>query len=514
MAGSAARTLRILLEVVRLGILLKIPKHWTDNMLEKYPRHRPSPDDLEDLFENASVGIRFVIEDGTIVAANRTELDLLGYSADEYIGHRISEFHADQLALDGVMTKLKAGETIQGFEAQMVCKDGTLRDVSIDSSVRRADDGSFLHTRCFTHDISDRRRMDEAPFRLATIVESSDDAIVSKNLDGVIQSWNTAAARIFGYTADEVLGKSIRLIVPDDRQAEEDDVLRSIREGRRIDHFDTVRRRKDGSLVDISLTVSPVRDQQGRIIGASKVARDVTTRKLAEQTLHESIAAKEEFLSLVSHELRTPVSVLVGVARILRQRFQSLSDEERKQAFVDLDSHAARLQEIIEHLLILTRLTAGTSLEFEPVRIERLAASLVERYQQRYPERTIAVSSASDLPIASANPSLIELVMDNLISNAVKYSSGPVEVVCSSPSSEKIAVDVLDRGIGLSKSEAIAVFDPFYRSSTARDTAPGMGLGLAVCRKVVEAHDGSITAHARPGGGARFRFTLPALNAD
>ena len=485
-----------------------------DSSGEAWPSSGVSPGDLEDLFENASVGIHFETEDGIIVAANRAVLDLLGYSGDEYIGHNINEFHADRVALDGAIADLKAGETVRGFATQMVCKDGTLRDVSIESSVKRTSDGRFLHTRCFTHDVGDRVRGEEVSFRLATIVESSDDAIVSKNLDGIIQSWNTAAERIFGYTAEEVIGKSIRLIVPDDRQAEEDDVLRSVREGRRIDHFDTVRLRKDGSLVDISLTVSPVRDHVGRIIGASKVARDVTTRKLAEQALHESITAKEEFLSLVSHELRTPVAVLVGVARILRQRFQSLSDEERQQAFVDLDSHAARLQEIIEHLLILTRLTSGASLEFEPVRIERLAASLIDGYKRRYPALTIAVSAASHLPISSVNPSLIELVMDNLISNAVKYSSGPVEIACSLPGSGQIAVDVLDRGIGLGESEANAVFEAFYRSKTARDTAPGMGLGLAVCKKVVEAHGGTITAHARPGGGARFRFTVPALTAD
>ncbi len=433
-------------------------------------------DDLRDLFENASLGIHFVSQDGTILAANKAELKLLGYSAAEYIGRNIREFHADTAALDDIMASLTGGDALSGYEAQLICKDGSLKDVSIDSSVRRSADGDFLHTRCFTQDNSFRKLMEEAALRLATIVESSDDAIVSKSLDGTIRTWNRAAERIFGFRADEAIGKSIRVIIPDDRQAEEDEVLSRVRQGLRIDHFDTVRRRKDGSSVEISLTVSPVRDHAGRIIGASKIARDITFRKRAEELARESIAAKEDFLTLVSHELRTPVSVIAGVARVLHDRFDALSETERRTAFSDLDTHARRLTQIIEHLLILTRLTSDDRLELEPVLLERIAADVAERYRERFPSRTIAFS-ADDLPIASANASLTHLVMDNLISNALKYSSGPIEIVCTSPSSDAIAVDVLDRGIGLNELEAADLFEPFYRTRAAKDTAPGMGLG-------------------------------------
>src|SRR5688572_6393538 len=154
--------------------------------------------------------------------------------------------------------------------------------------------------------------------RLAAIVESSDDAIVSKDLNGIVQTWNPAAERMLGYTAAEMIGRSIRSIIPPDRQSEEDEVLSRIRRGESIDHYETVRMRKDGSLIDVSLSVAPVRTPDGRIIGASKIARDITEQKAVLRELEAANRSKEEFLANLSHELRTPLNAILGYARILR----------------------------------------------------------------------------------------------------------------------------------------------------------------------------------------------------
>ena len=233
--------------------------------------------------------MHWVGEDGTILWANRAELELLGYSAEDYIGRNIAAFHMDEPVIRDILNRLKCNEELRGYEARLRCKDGTVRYVSINSSVYR-EEGRFVHTRCITFDIGAQRRNVELHERLSAIVESSDDAIISKDLNGIIRSWNRGAERIFGYASDEVLGKPITIVIPQDRLDEEPEILSRLQRGERVDHFETVRKRKDGTLITVSLTISPVRDASGTIIGASKVARDVTEQKRISH-LQERLAA-------------------------------------------------------------------------------------------------------------------------------------------------------------------------------------------------------------------------------
>jgi PAS domain S-box-containing protein len=247
---------------------------------------RRKEEELRDFIEKATVGLHWVGADGTILWANRAELELLGYAREEYVGRNIVEFHVDRPAIDDIMRRLLGKEEVRSYEARLRCKDGSIKHVLINSSGLWEGE-RFLHTRCFTHDITDRKRAEEAQARLAAIVESSDDAIVSKTLDAVITSWNRGAERLFGYTAAEAVGQPITLIIPPERLDEEPAILERLRRGERVDHFETVRVAKDGGRLDISLTISPVRDGDGRIIGASKIARDITVRKRAEAALRE-----------------------------------------------------------------------------------------------------------------------------------------------------------------------------------------------------------------------------------
>jgi len=352
---------------------------------------------------------------------------------------------------------------------------------------------------------------EDAAYRLAAIVESSDDAIVSKDLNGTVISWNAAAERIFGYSSEEMVGKSIRTIIPADRQAEEDDVLARMRRGERVEHFDTVRQRKDGSFVDISLTVSPIRDATGRIIGASKIARDVSERKRAEEMLRESTALKDQFLSMVSHELRTPIATILGNGQLLLRRSDVLAADDKHQALADIVGETERLQRIIENLLVLSRMDAGREIEPEPVHLPRLVADAVASFQRHSSSGTISVEVREPVAIACAEPTLVNHVMDNLLSNATKYSphGSPISVIVSTNDDGRAEVSVLDRGMGFSDEEAGQLFAPFYRSKAAAAQAGGMGLGLAVCRRILEVQGGTIEARSRPGGGAEFSFTLP-----
>jgi PAS domain S-box-containing protein len=239
---------------------------------------RQSEQDLRDFLENAHMPIHWVGPDGIVLWANRAELQMLGYSPDEYFGRHIADFHADQPVIDDIFHRLTTGETLSDYEARLRHKDGSIRDVLINSSVF-CKGGKFIHTGCFTRDITDGKRVAAAAQRLASIVEGSDDGIVSKDLNGVITSWNKGAERLFGYLAQDAIGKHISILIPPDRVDEEPAIIERIRRGERIDHYETVRQRKHGSRIDVSLTVSPVRDGNGKVIGASKIVRDITERK-------------------------------------------------------------------------------------------------------------------------------------------------------------------------------------------------------------------------------------------
>jgi PAS domain S-box-containing protein len=354
----------------------------------------------------------------------------------------------------------------------------------------------------------------DAAYRLAAIVTNSDDAIVSKDLNGIVMSWNPGAERLFGFTSEEMIGQSIRKIIPGDRQSEEDHVLSVLRRGERVDHFETVRQRKDGSLVPISLTVSPVKDGRGRIIGASKIARDISDKKAAEEAIQRSMALKDQFLGLVSHELRTPLSTIVANGQVLLHRGDRISEEDRLQALRDVVDEGERLHQIVENLLLLTRLESG-QIQAQAVALPMLIGRVVDSHRRHKPLREIRVTEPeATIPKAAGDPILLRLVLDNLIINADKYSpiEQPIDVALSQDTAGRPVIKVMDLGEGIDSNEVERVFEPFYRSDATRLTVTGMGLGLAVCKRVVEALDGSISYEARPDGGSTFCVTIPAAS--
>ena len=234
---------------------------------------------------------------GVITSWNPGAERMFGYSAEEMIGQPILRLIPSELQAEEreILMRLRAGERIEHYETVRQRKDGTLIDVSLTISPMRDQSGVIIGASKIIRDMTDRKRIDHVSARLAAIVTSADDAILSKTLNGVITSWNPGAERMFGYSAEEMIGQPILRLIPPERQTEEGEILARLRAGKRIQHYETVRQKKDGTLIDVSLTISPMRNEAGKIIGASKIIRDISERKQTELSLKESQQRLREF---------------------------------------------------------------------------------------------------------------------------------------------------------------------------------------------------------------------------
>jgi PAS domain S-box-containing protein len=350
-------------------------------------------------------------------------------------------------------------------------------------------------------------------YQLAAIVDSSDDAIVSKDLNGIVRSWNRAAEEMFGYRADEIVGKSIRMIIPPDRQDEEDEVLRRIRRGDSVDHYETIRMRKDGTRLNISLSVSPVRDDTGEIIGASKIARNITERKQTEQQLAAANRMKDEFIATLSHELRTPLNAVLGYSRLLRSG--SLPLDRRDHAVAAIERNATALTQIVEDVLDMSSIVAGKMrLQVQSVDIAKVIREAYDTVVPAAIAKSIEVTLLLDPidGIVSGDPDRLQQVIWNLLSNAVKFTPkhGRVQVRLERVNSH-LEVVVSDNGAGIPAEFLPHLFERFQQADAGPSRRHGgLGLGLAITRHIVEMHGGTVTAASDgEGTGSTFRIRLP-----
>ncbi|HWH24164.1 MAG TPA: ATP-binding protein [Candidatus Limnocylindria bacterium] len=357
--------------------------------------------------------------------------------------------------------------------------------------------------------------------RYRRFLEALGVAVYTTDARGRITFFNDAAASFWGRRPD--LGEewcgSWRLYWNDGRpmRHEECPMAIAIREQRPVRGYEAIAERPDGSRVSFVPYPTPLRDGKGKLIGAVNVLVDVTDRRRAEdalrataQALAASNAVKDEFLGLVSHELRTPVTTIFGNARLLMDRADRLSQEDRSSMLSDITSESERLLGIIENLLLLTRLESGAQLDPEPQVLTHVVRKGVDSYMARHPGREIRLHSDSRHIVVDADRVHLEMLLENLLSNADKYSppGEPIEVFVSTSESEA-RVSVLDRGFGVSEDEAHKLFAPFYRAEAAKSTGNGIGVGLAVCKRVIDMANGHIWARPRDGGGSDFGFGLP-----
>ena len=353
----------------------------------------------------------------------------------------------------------------------------------------------------------------EAALRLSAIVESSDDAIVSKDLNGTVMSWNRAAERMFGYTAAEMIGRPILIIIPADRIGEEDYVLDCVRRGVGVDHYETERRHKDGHRVLVSLTVSPIRAADGTLLGASKIARDIGERKRLMAELERANRVKDEFLATLSHELRTPLNAILGYARLLRA--EMIDEAGRARAIETIERNATALAQLVSDVLDVSRIISGKMrFDVEPCDVADIMSSATESIMPAVLARRIELRRQldRDTGLVAGDPNRLQQVFWNLLSNAVKFTpeGGRIDVLAARAGAS-VRITVRDTGRGIDASVLPHVFERFHQgdSSTTRDVG-GLGLGLAIVRHYVEMHGGRVWAASDGiGTGATFTIELP-----
>jgi len=467
--------------------------------------------------------------EGIITSWNRGAERMFGYTAKEAIGQPITLIIPPERVDEetAVLGTIRAGRRVDHFDTMRVAKSGETVRVSLTISPIRDAAGRIIGAFKIARDLSRQRQGEIAQARLAAIVDSSDDAIVSKTLEGIITSWNAAAERMFGWSAEEAVGQHITLIIPAEYHEEETHVLARLARGERINHFETIRQRKDGTRLPVSLTVSPVRDAAGLIVGASKVARDISERRLVEharQTLleHERKArseaealnrSKDQFLATLSHELRTPLNAIYGWARMFAEgALDPAATRNAAQAIL----RNARIQvQLIEDLFDVSRVITGKMrLDVRAMNVLAALEAAVETVRPAAAGKGIRLDTTLDPRAAPimGDPDRIQQIAWNLLSNAVKFTpkGGRVQLHLRRVNSH-IEIIVSDTGEGVAAEHLPHLFERFHQA----DTGPtrrhaGLGIGLSLVKHLVELHGGKVTAISPGlGQGTTFTVTLP-----
>jgi len=369
-------------------------------------------------------------------------------------------------------------------------------------------------------DITARRQAEATSLRLAAIVASSADAITSKSLDGIITSWNGGAERLFGYRAVEMIGRPILRLLPEDRHEEEALILERLRRGEHVAPFETVRQAKDGRLLDVSVTISPLRDIRGIIIGASKIARDITERKRAEEAVRRAKEAaeaadriKSEFLATMSHELRTPLHIILGYTDMLLDGAVGDLPSQQMEIVRRIERNSRVLFDLINMVLDLNRLeTGGLPVDVRSVQAAILFAEVQAELQGLCDQSGLVClwRVAPGLPPFHTDPGKLKVVLKNLVSNAVKFTAEGSVTIAAEEQQGGIEFSVTDTGIGIPAEAQAYIFEPFRQGDGATARAHGgSGLGLHIVRRLLEVLGGRIRVESVVGQGSTFRVWLP-----
>jgi PAS domain S-box-containing protein len=413
---------------------------------------------------------------------------------------------------------LKRGEPFR-FEGLMYRPDGALRCIEVNGDLQPETDGSRGRILGTIRDVTtirktaaDLRESAKHLGELAAIVASSDDVIVSKDLNGIITSWNNAATQVFGYSPEEIIGTSILRLIPEHLHSDEKTIIENIRAGRRIEHFETVRLAKDGSQIDVSLTVSPIKDGDGRVIGASKILRDVSSRKRMEQSLlqAEKIAATGRMAATIAHEINNPLEAVMNLLYLLRPK---ITDDDGRGFLATAEDELGRVSHIAKQTLGYYREHAAANL----TSVEEIAEHALTIYEPRCIAAGITVrrSLGPSTKVVLRRGEMMQ-VISNLIANAIYAipADGTLSVsVCDASSAEDgIVLTVEDDGVGIVPKDLPKVFDAFF---TTRATV-GTGIGLFVAKQFVEGHGGRIDIESSCESdrhGTTIRVFLPLHTA-
>jgi PAS domain S-box-containing protein len=490
---------------------------------------------LAAIVESSPDAIISTTPEGIVTSWNPGAERLFGYTAEEMLGREAAslivppECRQERSALADTFGQ---AQPITEFETVRLHKSGRRMDISLSLSSIRDANGNTASIATIARDISGRKQAEATRSRLAAIVEASDDAIIGKTLEGVITSWNRGAERLYGYTATEVVGQSIDLVIPEDRRDELLHILDRLRHGQRIHHLETRRQRKDGTLLDVVVSISPIYDRSGTIVGVATIARDITGRKQAEARiaalnaqleqrvqertaqLEHAIKELEAFSYSVSHDLRAPLRAVDGFSCILLEEHAPKLDPEAQGYLRLVSENAQHMGQLIDDLLAFSRLSRQPARK-QLVAPEPLVRQVLRDLAPELDGRQVHIT-IGDLPACQADPALLRQVYVNLISNALKFTRRrpePHVEVGSDQRDGSVTYFVKDDGTGFDMRYANKLFGVFQRLHRAEDY-DGTGVGLAIVERIVHRHGGRVWAEAAPEQGATFFFTLEGAPAD
>ena len=482
---------------------------------------------LAAIVENSEDAIISKTLDGIILTWNRGAETVYGYTAADTIGKPMTmllpEDRPDEEA--EILARIGRGERVEHFETVRRTKSGALIDVSLTISPTRDNSGKVTGASHVARNITERKRIEERLLQLAAIVESSDDAIISKTLEGVILTWNCGAERVYGYTASEAIGRQMTMLLPDDRPHEEAEILSRIARGERVEHFETVRRTKPGALIHVSLTISPTRDKSGRIAGASHVARNITERKRIEEQFRHT--QKLESLGVlaggVAHDFN---NLLTGILGNTSLALENLSSNNPARGLLrDVLSASERASTLTRQLLAY----AGKgNFVIEPINLSELIREISRLIQTSVSRNVqLRLELRDDLPLIMADSSQMQQLIMNLVINGAEaigpdangtvlvttgvqqldsaYLTNTLGEIAALPTGAYVALEVHDSGCGMDDDTVRRIFDPFF---TTKFT--GRGLGLSAVQGIVRGHKGTLKVYSRPGRGTTFKVLFPA----
>ena len=454
---------------------------------------------------------------GKILSWNDAATALYGYTADQAIGQQVDIVIADdddhrQEELN-IRARIARGERIQHYETIRRRKDGTHFEVSMSISPVRDATGRIVAAAGFARDISERRVFQAAQY-LAAIVENSDDAIESEDLDGKILSWNDAATALYGYTADQAIGQQIDIVIADDddHRQEELNIRARIARGERIQHHETLRRGRDGSLLEMSLSISPVRDATGRIVAAAGFARDISERRRLEDERKRTTGLLKRFADFSAHDFKTPMQHILWDSQAAAKLLGMDAPAEVRELLSRIVASSRWMQRRTDGLRVASGITQGVSPARQLVQSEKAfdeAHGMLGAVDQFVKEATITRDA---LPQVVSNDVLLGFLFQNLLQNSCKYGRVNVPVTVHA-SAKRVAeaweFSIRDNGRGIAPTRINSIFEPYVRGDNVGSDEPGSGIGLNFCRTIIEWHKGRIWAESGPGPGSTLKFTIP-----
>jgi PAS domain S-box-containing protein len=416
----------------------------------------------------------------------------------------LSLIHPDDRAYvqEAIMKAVAEGSDYH-VEFRVPGRDGRVEWVAGDGRVER-EDGKPVRMAGLAMNVTARRRAEEDRRLLASIVDSSDDAIISKDLEGRLLSWNRAAERMFGYTAEEAIGRSVSMLLPPERAQEFNDYMEHIRRGEKVVHHETLRRRKDGTIIETALTISPVHDETGRIIGASKISRDISAAKREER---ERQRTSELFLGILGHDLRNPLNTIVASLFVLEREVP----ESASKVIPRIARSAQRMGRMIDQLLDFTRARLGQGIPVtkSPGDLRDICHAVIDDLEPAYAGR-LRFQAPQPVP-GLWDADRLQQAVANLVVNGLKHGApgSPVEVGVTADAGRAV-IEVVNSGKPIPEAERAHIFEPFRRSSQESRDSSGLGLGLYIVREIVTSHGGAVDVESTPEH-TTFRVSLPVV---